>query len=255
MSSQGADLVNVNAQDSLRHPYFVILVLAMVAGAMDAEDFMAFGVFTANQAGNLVFIWVRWQESAAQAWLSIFSLVGFMLGVAVVVLLRRTFPWLATPRGSRALLSLAAVLLGVTAIAGLVFLRGETLANSRELPLFSGEWWAAALSVSSSALALSVLAAVYVKVGAMNASIIASTGPLFDSVRYGTAAVAFRDPEWKRQARLVAGFPLAWTLGAAIAAFLDVNRGVIAAIGAVTIVAIALLGARRVEGAPVTPAS
>ncbi len=254
MSSHGADLVNVNAQDSLRHPYVVILVLAMVAGAMDAEDFMAFGVFTANQAGNLVFIWVRWQESAAQAWLSIFSLVGFMLGVAGVVLLRRSIPWLATPRGSRVLLSFAAVLLGVTAIAGLLFLRGDALAATNQLPLFSAQWWAAALSVSSSALALSVLATVYVKVGSMNASVIASTGPLFDSVRYGTAAVAFRDLQWRSQAARVAGFPLAWTIGAATAAFLDVNRGVIAATGAVTIVVIALFGARRVEGPPVASA-
>ena len=92
-----------------------------------------------------------------------------------------------------------------------------------------------------------MLGTVFVKVGMTNASVISSTGPLIDSFRYATAAVAYRDEHWRKALRAVVGFPIAWTVGAAIAAFLPVNRGVISLGGMVLIVFIVVLS-RRVAG-------
>jgi uncharacterized membrane protein YoaK (UPF0700 family) len=99
-----------------------------------------------------------------------------------------------------------------------------------------------------------MLGTVFVKVGMSNASVISSTGPLIDSFRYATAALAYRDERWRRALRAVVGFPVAWTVGAAIAAFLPVNRGVISLAGMVIIVAIVGLS-RRVARSGQAPAT
>jgi uncharacterized membrane protein YoaK (UPF0700 family) len=57
----------------------MVLILAVMAGAMDAVDFHLYGVFTANQAANLVLFCVRLTSKAGEAALSLFSLTGFAL--------------------------------------------------------------------------------------------------------------------------------------------------------------------------------
>ena len=47
-------IMDPNAEKALKHPISMVLILAVMAGAMDAVDFHLYGVFTANQAGNLV---------------------------------------------------------------------------------------------------------------------------------------------------------------------------------------------------------
>jgi uncharacterized membrane protein YoaK (UPF0700 family) len=253
-AASAPDPVNTNADAVLRWPVRMTLLLAFIAGAADASDFKAFGVFTANQAGNLVLVWIRASEGSGAAWLSLFSLFGCLAGVSLVVLLRRGVPWLTSAAGSRVLLLLAAGVLAITATVSILALGDLNLADIQKLAAGSAQWWASALAVTSSALALAMLGTVFVKVGMTNASVISSTGPLIDSFRYATAALAYRDERWRKALRAVVGFPVAWTVGAAIAAFLPVNRGVISLAGMVIIVAIVGLS-RRVAKSGQAPAT
>ncbi len=97
----------------MRIPPFVtlnvlVLILAAIVGAMDALDFRVYGVFTANQAGNLVLVWERLQTNPGEATLSFFRLPD----------VRFRFAFFVTPSGSRTLLYMAALFLAVTAFAG-----------------------------------------------------------------------------------------------------------------------------------------
>jgi uncharacterized membrane protein YoaK (UPF0700 family) len=238
--------VDADAAIVLRRPLAMVLMLTVVAGAMDAQDFRAFGVFTANQAGNLVLVWLRLDEDAGQVWLSIFSLVGCAVGIAGVLALRRWVAWFTSPLGTRGLLVVAAALLGVTAFAGVVFLGKAVPSDPRMLSPGSDAWYAAGVSVSSSALALAVLATVFTMVGHAKAPVISITGPFVDSIRYGAADLLYRDEGWGRLWRAAIGFPVAWTVGAALSALMPVGRGAVAGSGVVLVVAIALF-ARRVN--------
>ena len=64
--------MNPNADSALRRPYALVLTLVAIAGAMNALDFRVYGVFTANQAGNLVLLWERMQDNPGEATLSLF---------------------------------------------------------------------------------------------------------------------------------------------------------------------------------------
>ena len=50
-------IVDVDAEVVFRHPLAIVLVVTFVVGALDAVGFEQYGVFTANQAGNLVIVW------------------------------------------------------------------------------------------------------------------------------------------------------------------------------------------------------
>lgn len=227
----------------------MVLLLASIAGAADASDFKSFGVFTSNQAGNLVLVWVLASEGSDRAWLSAFSLMGCLVGVVIVELLRRTIPWLRSPVGARLLLLLAAGVLVATAVVSAMALGSDSLAESQNLTFGSQRWWAAAIAVTSSAIALAMLGTVFVVVGAWRAAILAP--PVQDSFRLVTVAMGTRDARYRARLRGVVGFPIAWALGAATAAFLPVHRGVISLGGAMLIVLMVVLS-RRVGGVRVT---
>lgn len=246
MTTPAESVMDVNADNSLRYPRSMILILAGIAGAMDAVDFRFYGVFTANQAGNLVLMWERLAADPGAAALSVFSLVGCAIGIAAVIAIRFYVPFFATSRGSRVLLYCAAALLSVTALAGASLAQPLRELTSGELQIGSGPWWAGAASTSSSAMALAVLGTIFVMVGSTRAQIIAGTGPYLDSVRFSTAALLTRDPDWLQRFRSVAWFPVAWSLGAAFASLVPLNRGVIAMFCA-TIVVVIALRSRRVE--------
>ncbi len=140
MSDFDQTVMSANADSALRRPLAMLLVLAAIAGAMDAVDFHMYGVFTANQAGNLVLFWVRLTTEPGVAALSLFSLAGCAVGVATVLLLRSWFPYFASPRGSRALLYIAAGLLVVTASAGARLSQPLQNAGGNDALLGSGPW-------------------------------------------------------------------------------------------------------------------
>lgn len=248
MNTPDDRVMSVNANGSLIRPYLMVLVLTGIAGAMDAVDFRVYGVFTANQAGNLVLMWERLSSNSAIAALSVFSLVGCALGVALVVVLRQLFPFFVSPRGSRLLLYIAAALLAVTAFAGVSLAQPLRELTSGELQIGSGAWWAGAASTSSSAMALAVLGTIFVMLGANRTQIISGTGPYLDAIRYAAASLMTRERSWVDQFKSIVWFPIAWSLGAAFSSLIPLNRGVIASMCALLVVAIAVIS-RRVESA------
>ena len=239
-------IMDPNAEKALKHPISMVLILAVMAGAMDAVDFHLYGVFTANQAGNLVLFWVRLTSNAGEAALSLFSLAGCGLGIASVIILRFKFSFFVTPRGSRALLYLAAVLLVVTAAIGAKVSQPLQEVNNNQLPIGSADWWAGALSTSTSAMSLAILGTIFVVTGNNRVHIISGTGPFIDSVRFAVARALTGDQSWNAKLKTVIFFPIAWSLGAAIASLSPIHRGAIATICAIIVCLTALLS-RRVE--------
>ena len=238
--------MHVNANSALKKPYLMVLILAGIAGAMDAVDFRVYGVFTANQAGNLVLMWERLTSDPAEAALSVFSLLGAAVGIATVIAIRTRFTYFTTSAGSRSLLYFAAILLAVTAFAGVSLSEPLRELSGGQIAIGSSAWWAGALSTSSSAMALAVLGTIFIMVGSERAQIIAGTGPYIDTIRFLSASLLTRDPEWIKKLKMIMWFPIAWSLGAAFSSLVPLNRGIIATICAALVCVIAI-SSRRVE--------
>jgi hypothetical protein len=243
-----ASVVDVDAGILFRHPFRAMVLVTFVVGALDAIGFERFGVFTANQAGNLVIGWTLLATDAGGAGLAAASLLGCALGVAVVVVVRHVWHWLAGPMGSRILLVGAALLIGGASAVG------QEVATAEELSAVG--WWAQAESVALTAFSIAVLGVVFVSGGGMRAPILASTNAFVDAVRYGTASgLAPRDTQWPRRARRAGAFPLAWTAGAAAASLLPFSRILIVVGAAVLLVVTALLPRRVTPADPAGPSS
>jgi uncharacterized membrane protein YoaK (UPF0700 family) len=78
-------------------PWLAALALAWTVGVIDAYSFQEYGVFTSNQAGNLVLVGTELPRDPARALLAGLSLLGAAGGVAIATLLQRrltTRPWL-----------------------------------------------------------------------------------------------------------------------------------------------------------------
>jgi hypothetical protein len=206
----GRRIMEPNAESALKYPISMITILAAMAGAMDAVGFQLYGVFTANQAGNLVLFWVRLTTNTGVAALSLFSLAGCAVGVAAVVILRTRFSFFATPRGSRALLYLAALLLVGTVVLGARVYQPLLEGNNNQLPIGSAGWWAGALSTSTSAMSLAILGTIFVVMGTARVHIISGTSPFVDSVRYSIARALTGDASWNAKLKTVIFFPIAW---------------------------------------------
>jgi uncharacterized membrane protein YoaK (UPF0700 family) len=206
-------LVDADASIAFAHPRVIVLGLAFAAGLLDALGYSQFGVFTANQAGNLVVGWTLLPDDPASAMLSFASIVGCGVGVALVVVLRHTWRWLGGEAGSRVLLVAAAALIVAAAMVGEALV-GDAVPNAE---LWTSQWWGIAASVFASAAALAATATVFVSGSGMRAPILASTNAYVDAVRYGTASLVEPDERsnLRRLAWRAAGFPVAWTLGAA----------------------------------------
>ena len=244
MNAPAEQVMNPNADSALRRPYALVLTLAAIAGAMDALDFRVYGVFTANQAGNLVLLWERMQDNPGEATLSLFSLAGCAIGVMIVIVLRFRFAFFVTPSGSRTLLYMAAVFLAVTAFAGVSLTEPIKGVETGKFPIGSSSWWAGAVSVGSSAMALAVLGTIFVMVGRYKANVISSTGPFIDSIRFAVAGLMDRTGSRTPQLKAVLAFPVAWSLGAAIASFVPLNRGILATFCALVVCLAAFLSRR-----------
>lgn len=240
MTSSLDPVMQPNAEGVLRKPEVTVLLLAFIAGAMDAVDFRVYGVFTANQAGNLVLVWERLADTPGEATLSLFSLVGCAVGISLVILLRLWRPFFVTPQGSRMLLYIAAILLGITAFAGVRLETPLREVSTGELKIGSAQWWAGAVSTSSSAIALAALGTIFIMVGGSKANVISSTGPFIDSIRFGAARILTKDRVWNRSLKAVIFFPIAWSLGAAFSSLVPLNRGIIATFCAVAVVVLTL---------------
>ncbi len=244
--SGDGELVNANAALVLKHPFAMVLLLAGVAGAMDARDYQSFGVFTANQAGNMVLLWVKLSSEPAVALLSLGSLIGAALGITFVVYLRSWRHWFSGAAGSRSLLYLAAFVLAITSILGNQLFAAAKGEPAQDLVLWTAPWGAAVASVMLSAFALGTLATVFVAAGAHKAGVIASTGPFFDGTRYLAASVIYRNSKYRSQWKYLLAFPVAWSLGAMLVGLSPLNRESITILGVLVVASVALF-ARRVQ--------
>ncbi len=78
-------------------PWLVALALAWTVGVIDSYSFAEYGVFTSNQAGNLVVLGNELPKDPQQATLAGLSLLGAVAGVAIATVLQRLLargPWL-----------------------------------------------------------------------------------------------------------------------------------------------------------------
>lgn len=224
----------------------MVLLLAMVAGAMDARDYQSFQVFTANQAGNMVLLWVKLLSEPAVALLSLASLIGAALGITFVVYLRSWRHWFSGAAGSRSLLYLAAFVLAITSVLGDQLFSAADGKQVQDLVVWTGVWAGAVASVMLSAFALGTLATVFFSVGSHRAGVIASTGPFVDGTRYLAASAIYRDPQFRPKWKYSLAFPAAWSMGAMVVGLLPLNRASITWLGVALVVAVALF-AKRVQ--------
>ena len=249
----GSSLVDVDASIVFRRPFFVVLVITFVAGALDGVGYRHLGVFTANQAGNLVIGTTMMIDAPAIAVLAIVSVLGCGLGVACIVLARFLRPWLAGPNGSRSLMIAAAVLVFAASGVGEQIAPGSKTGPAAVGELWSSAWWATALAVGMAAFSVAILGMVFISGGGVRAPVLASTNAYLDAVRYGVASTLDRtETTWPRLARRDAAFPLAWTLGAATAV---AGTGPLSRLGltggsAVIVIVVALFARRVTDPRP-----
>ncbi len=103
------------------------------------------------------------------------------------------------------------------------------------------------------AFSVAMLGMVFISGHGVRAPVLASTNAFVDAVRYGTAWTVDRSQgSWLRRARCAAAFPIAWSLGAATAAFSVgvVGRLPVTATASLVLVGIALFARRVSEAAP-----
>ena len=246
--------VDPNAKPLFKRPLLVVLVLAGVGGMLDADDYLTYGVFTANQAGNMVLLWLNILEEPGVAMLSLSSIVGCALGIATVVFIRSRSWWPIGDRGSRLLLFTAAIVLAVTSVIGGRVFDPRAELTAHELEIGVADWWGAILSISLSAFSLGLLATIFVWAGQHKTAVIAATGPFLDAARYATASAIHKVPEYRFKWRALISFPVAWSLGAMVVGLTSLDRPVITLI-AVVIIALTGVLARRVgsDNAPSSP--
>ena len=217
-SESSAHGLGVDARDAFRWPLFAIGMLAGVAGALDAIAFSSFGVFTANQAGNLVLVWVRLPVDAQIAAFSAVSIAGCALGIASVVTARMWSLRRGRPTTIRRPLFAAIGLLAVAYF--LTSLVGVTPNQAVSTTESATEWWQRAGLVAVSAYGLGVLGASVLLVDGQRTTVIGSTGAFMSAVRLSVVRVATRSVSW-RDVWAVAVIPFSWSAGAAIAALID----------------------------------
>lgn len=70
-------------------PWLAALALSWTVGVIDAYSFQVYGVFTSNQAGNLVVLGTDLPRDPQRAALAALSLVGAVVGVAIATFLQR----------------------------------------------------------------------------------------------------------------------------------------------------------------------
>jgi hypothetical protein len=248
----GPSIVAVDAEEVFRHPLAVVLLVTFVVGALDAVGYQQFGVFTANQAGNLVIVWTLLSSTPASAGLALASLLGCALGITAVVLVRRAWRWLVTPAGSRLMLVVAAVLIVGAQRIGRSLSTSTSTAATAVPDVWSSGWWSECAAIALIALSIAVLGMVFISGGGIRAPILASTNAYVDAIRYGVAGLAVGEErsEWWRRARRAVGFPVCWTVGAAAAALLPVGPlGVTVGAAVLVVVVVVAVLARRVSAA------
>lgn len=221
--------LGLDAVQAFRWPLLIVGALAGVAGALDAVAFANFGVFTANQAGNLVLVWVRLPTEPAVALLSAASILGCALGIALVVARRmRLYHRGRTPHPRNTLI-VALIVLAVSTVLIEVLDDGSCSVQMSVL-------------VVVSAFGLGILGSSIMVVNGAPATVIGSTGSFMAAVRIAVVRLASGDASW-RDWWSIAVIPVCWSAGAALTAL--TNPTPIAASIAVCVLFIGVLFSLR----------
>lgn len=192
----GADV-----ERSLVGPLFAIVVLlAATSGIVDAIAFARFGVFVANQTGNLVIITLSLtgeQKASTLAACGI-ALIAFTVGVFIAILIRKGLRRrMGIPRARMLTLVIESVLIAITSIGVLVW--GDVEFAYAAVLLLS-------LSQAFQAAVVTRIVGMAIQTVVINTSIVQSA-EAWSIGRRRAAAIAF-------------GTPIGYLLGAFVAALL-----------------------------------
>ena len=165
----------------------IVLLLSATSGIVDAVAYQRFGVFVANQTGNLVVVAVDFidGQSVLSAGLSLVALVSFVIGVFAAMWLRVAL----LRRGSHArtrvlLLSLEVALIAIVAVS--VLLAGETATGYLAIPLLS-------ISQAVQAVVIMRIVGIAVQTVVINTALVQSATWWFGG-RRRASVVAFSTP-------------------------------------------------------------
>ena len=178
----------------------IVLLLSATSGIVDAVAYQRFGVFVANQTGNLVIVAIdiMEQQATATTGLSLVALVSFIIGVYSAMWLRVVLLRHGSPARTRVLLlSLESALIALVAIS--VFIAGETDTAYVAVTVLS-------LSQAVQAVVIMRIVGIAIQTVVINTALVQSATWWFDG---------------RRRASLVAfSTPVGYFLGAAIGAYL-----------------------------------
>jgi hypothetical protein len=234
--------LGVDAVSVFRWPLVTLALLAGIAGALDAISFSAFGIFTANQAGNLVLIWVRLPTEPQIAALSVASVLGSGIGIALLVTIRMKFNRRNRELPMRVTLIFTLIVLALTTIA--TSLLGIDARSTSTSLITQNDWWYLALVVAISAMGLGVMGASIMLVRGQHTTVIGSTGAYISLVRLVVVRLN-HGPVTLTDVWTVAVIPVSWSLGAAVTAISDPSP-VVATAAIVLVFTAVLLSFRRV---------
>lgn len=195
--------VKADAANDFVRPLLVVAMFALAAGAVDTIDFAKYSIFTANQTGNLVFVWLKMKSDPGASLLSFVSLVGCAAGIILALVLRMTI------RASRPHLLTVPLLL----VSGLLI----AVQGVIEFP--------PPVAVGCVAVSLGMISVIVTQCRGIVVRTSVCTGPYLDAWRFGAAsAVAPKSKEiidWRRTAKTAAVTPIAYTIGAALSTALE----------------------------------
>lgn len=147
----------------IRHPWVTTALLAWTIGVFDTSTYLKYGVFTSNQAGNLVVAATEIFSEPSAAVLPVVSLTGAIVGTVVSNLLARRYSD-TDERAVTVPLAVAAILLLGTAALDLLGV-------------------AAVGVIALAAAALACLAVAMVRAPRVGAWLTANTGQLLTAVK------------------------------------------------------------------------
>jgi uncharacterized membrane protein YoaK (UPF0700 family) len=165
----------------------LVLLLSATSGIVDAVAYQRFGVFVANQTGNLVVVAVDFidGQSALSAGLSLVALVSFVIGVFAAMWLRVALLRHGSHARARVvLLSLEVALIAIVAVS--IMFAGETATGYLAIALLS-------ISQAVQAIVILRIVGIAVQTVVINTALVQSATWWFGG-RRRASVVAFSTP-------------------------------------------------------------
>lgn len=207
--------------------FAIVVLLAATSGIVDAIAFSRFGVFVANQTGNLVIVTLSLtgEQKASTLTSCALALIAFTVGVVVATFIRRSVRTrMGLPRARVITLAIESALIIATSIGRLVWGDGDVAYAA--IVLLS-------LSQAFQATVVTRIVGVEIQTVVINSSLVQSA-EAWSASRRRVGAIAF-------------GTPVGYLLGAFLAALLLRASAPAALLSAVVTAAVATAIAYRIE--------